>query len=234
MFDGLITLPAFAPTIFNPWHLTWEEKLPKADFPCSHLYHQRAMFLFSPIWNLTVPFLGAGSSLCNSRPRRSFVHSSFHSHIACLVNWVFFADSSSLTSEALVAVDRVFSSLTPQCLSFFNLQPVASFADLSAASLPRRPIWAGIQWISTVDPLYLRRSIVCTICCTMCCPDFFFGDPTALIAAWLSTQISTTWGSSWASRDISVARKIPYSSPEYTVNESERPRTAFRVVVGYL
>ncbi len=62
---------------------------------------------------------------------------------------------------------------------------------------------------STVDPLCLRRSIACTMRCTMCCPGLFFGDPTALIAAWLSTQMITTLASMWASMVIPVAREMP-------------------------
>ena len=129
-----------------PGALRWKRNSRRPIFPVRICTTSELSSLLSPIWSLTVPFLGTGSSLCSSRPRRSLVHSSLHSLIAYLVNWVFFADSSSFTRWALVAVDRVSSSLTPPRLSFFNLQPVASFADLSAASLPRRPIWAGTQW----------------------------------------------------------------------------------------
>ncbi len=64
-----------------------------------------------------------------------------HSFIAFLVIYVVFADSNSFTHWALAAVGGVSSPLTPPRLNFFNLQPVASFADSSAASLPLRPVW---------------------------------------------------------------------------------------------
>ena len=44
MFDCLISLPTFAPTIFNPWHIAVQEKFRGANFYSSHLYHQRVKF----------------------------------------------------------------------------------------------------------------------------------------------------------------------------------------------
>lgn len=164
MFDSLIALPTFAPTIFNPWHLTLEEKFPEADFPVRICITSELSSLLNPTWNLIVSFLGAGSSLCNPSPQRSFVQSSLHFFIAYLVNSFFFTETNSFIEAAFVVVD-VSSSLVPLCLNFFNLHPVASFASLSAASFPRTPIWAGTQWISTVDLHSLRRSMACTIRC---------------------------------------------------------------------
>ena len=46
------------------------------------------------------------------------------------------ADIRSLTNGVCTAVESVSSSLVPPLLVFFNLHPVASFAALSASSIP--------------------------------------------------------------------------------------------------
>ena len=90
----------------------------------------------------------------------------------------FFADCTSFTSEAFVAVDRVFSSFTPPCLSFFKSPACCILCRLICCLVAAKANIAGTQWISIVDPLYLRRSIAHPICCTMCCPNLVFGNPT--------------------------------------------------------
>lgn len=109
-------------------------------------YHQRTKFLAQANMQLESSFSG---HRLQPLPRRSLVHSSLHYLIACLVIWDYFADSSSFTHWAFAVVDVASSSLMASRLSFFNLQPVASFADLFAA---------GTQWFSTVDPHCLRQS----------------------------------------------------------------------------
>lgn len=153
-----------------------------------------------PACNLTVPLLGEGSSLCNARPRVSMVHFCFHSFKARKANWVSFAKSSSFTYCAWGAVDEVFSSLVLPRLNFFNLYPVASFANLSATSLLTKPAWAGTQCNSTVKPRSLRLSIPYTMRWRICCPDLFPGAATARRADQLSTQMMRVFGLPWLDR----------------------------------
>ena len=72
-----------------PGTLRWKKNSQRPIFPVRICITSKLSSLPSPIWSLTIPFLGAGSSLCNSRSCSSLVHSSLHSLIACLVNWVF-------------------------------------------------------------------------------------------------------------------------------------------------
>lgn len=113
--------------------------------------------------SLTMPFLGEGSSLCNARPRVSVLHFCFHSSQERSNSLVIFDNNSSFTYFALAAVDSVSSSLVFPRLNYLNLHPVASLADLSAASLPSIPIWAGAQCNLIEYPRNIKISILCTI-----------------------------------------------------------------------
>lgn len=115
-----------------PGTLRWKRNSQRPIFPVRTCTTSELSSLLNPQWNLIVPLLGDGFSLCNSRPRRSLAHSSFHSLIAFLVAWVFFADSNSFTHWAFAAVDEVSSSLTFPRLNFFNCQPVAPYVKRSS------------------------------------------------------------------------------------------------------
>ncbi len=166
-----------------PGTLRWKKNLQRSIFPVFIYTTSELSSLLSQMWSLIVLFLSASSSLCSSRLRRFLVHSSLHSFIVCLINWVYFADSNLFAYWAFTTVDGASSSLKPPHLRFFILQPVASFAALSVALWPWRPIWAGTQWISTVNLLFLRQLIACTMRSTICCSDLSFGNPSVLIAA---------------------------------------------------
>lgn len=133
-----VHLPSVIPGTF-----LWNKNSRSPIFPMRICITRELNSFVRPRCSLTMPLLGEGSSLCNARPRVSVLHFCFHSSQERDNIWVFFADSSYFTCFALAAVDAVSSSLVFPRLSFFNLHPVASLADLSAASLPSMPTWAG-------------------------------------------------------------------------------------------
>ena len=96
--------------------------------------------LHNPTWSFTMLLFGSGSSLYSSRPRVSLLHLSFHSSNALFLKIAAFAETSSFTSGVYAAVELVPSSLVPPLLVLFTLHPVASFAALTAVSLPAMPI----------------------------------------------------------------------------------------------
>lgn len=143
MLNCLISLLVFILSILDPWYPVIEEKFSKGQFFPFAFTTSELSFLLNPQWSLIVSLLGDSFILYNSCPWHFLAHSSFYFLIAFLVAWVFFADSIFFTQSAFAVIDKVSSSLTPSYLNFFNLQPVASFANLSAALLLQRPIWAG-------------------------------------------------------------------------------------------
>lgn len=79
-------------------------------FPARMCTTSELSSLLNPQWSLIIPILGAGSSLRNSRPRRSLVHSTFHSLMlhTCLLDIHWFL---TLDCNKRIALGQVLTNL---------------------------------------------------------------------------------------------------------------------------
>jgi hypothetical protein len=133
--------------------------------------------LLKPSWSWSVLLVGLGVYRNEVLPLVSDAQFVCHDLLASLCAHVLSVDRRRYSFCGC-------SATGPACP--ISHHPVASFAALSASSLPWIPTCAGIHWTSIGRPRLLSCCVLWAMSLSRYAPDFPFGFADDLMAAWLS------------------------------------------------